>query len=608
MSSPETFDEFYAQTRDQLLLETYALTGDLAASRSAVRDAYAVAWHHWRKVSRQDEREAWVRPLAYGRAQRRHTAKWWHRDKRLDDDARATFQALSTLSSGERRVLVLGTLSGTSVDEMVRTVGRPRAEFERELRRATSTFAKARGVHPDDVPATLEDLAPLLERTRWAEAPHVRRQGAARRRTVAVVGVLLTVSALLVTGTALSRGEGADAVSLRDETVMPPVTLKPVSAETAPPADEKVLLDGTQVARLDRSLAWSDGETATDDSATKLECQPDPLSDLGGAALVRSYAGKGKKSAAARATEVVVTSDDAEQAMTTYGTVRAWFTRCDAPRVQLLTTHTLDTVGDEATLFTLRNWQSGTADLSLAVARSGDLTLATTVRSTAGKVEVDDMASLLSAAVNRACGTAAAGTCAGQPDAKAVPPLPIGDPAGLLSVVDMPPVKNAKGPWTGTNVIKPEGNPAATRCDDTKFTGKSLRNPVSRTFVFLGTPKAREFGLAQVSALTSPGGARAFVDQTRTRIRQCAEDGFGTRVTKLHESDKKSSAITAWVVEVEVSQSRTVPFMMAVMREGNTVSQVGFSPAGDMTMAREDFVAVSRRALERLSDTPGFKG
>ena len=59
MHDGDEFDEFYKSIRSSLLQQTFALTGDLSASRSAVRDAYVAAWHHWRKVSRLEDREAW---------------------------------------------------------------------------------------------------------------------------------------------------------------------------------------------------------------------------------------------------------------------------------------------------------------------------------------------------------------------------------------------------------------------------------------------------------------------------------------------------------------------------------------------------------------------
>ena len=71
--SPEGFEAFYKDVRGRLLLQSYALTGDLLAAQRAVRDAMVVAWHHWRKVSRLEEPEDYVRPLAWTRAQRRST-------------------------------------------------------------------------------------------------------------------------------------------------------------------------------------------------------------------------------------------------------------------------------------------------------------------------------------------------------------------------------------------------------------------------------------------------------------------------------------------------------------------------------------------------------
>jgi DNA-directed RNA polymerase specialized sigma24 family protein len=46
MSDAERFDAFYAASRDRMLVLAFALTGDLPASRGAVRDTYIAAWHH----------------------------------------------------------------------------------------------------------------------------------------------------------------------------------------------------------------------------------------------------------------------------------------------------------------------------------------------------------------------------------------------------------------------------------------------------------------------------------------------------------------------------------------------------------------------------------
>ena len=82
----ERYDSFYRSTRRDVLLQTFALTGDLRAAQGAVRDAYVAAWQHWRKVSRLENPLDWVRPRAWQLAQRRHTARIWHRNKGMRDD------------------------------------------------------------------------------------------------------------------------------------------------------------------------------------------------------------------------------------------------------------------------------------------------------------------------------------------------------------------------------------------------------------------------------------------------------------------------------------------------------------------------------------------
>ena len=85
MVREESFDSFYRATRRPVLHQALALTGDLPAAQSAVRDAYVGAWQHWRKVSRLEDPLDWVRPRAWQLAQRRHTARIWHRNKGLTE-------------------------------------------------------------------------------------------------------------------------------------------------------------------------------------------------------------------------------------------------------------------------------------------------------------------------------------------------------------------------------------------------------------------------------------------------------------------------------------------------------------------------------------------
>ena len=196
MRSPETFDAYYVETRTRLLHEAYALTGDAPASRAAVRDAFVVAWHRWRKVGQLEDRDGYVRPLALGRARRRHTARIWHRDKSLDPEVRSTLDALSKLTARQRELLVLNGISALSLGEVARTVGLPRADAERELQTASSQFSLHRDAPTTDIPRLLHALDGPLEDIRWPRATVIRRAGAARRRTHTVIGAGLATAAL----------------------------------------------------------------------------------------------------------------------------------------------------------------------------------------------------------------------------------------------------------------------------------------------------------------------------------------------------------------------------------------------------------------------------
>src|SRR5690606_11495721 len=107
MDSPEEFDSLYKEVRDRLLVEAYALTGDLAVSRTAVRDAFAVAWYHRIAVGRVEVQVALLLPHVWRRGPNPHTARPWHRSRILVERVAATLEALSGLSHNPRLALSL---------------------------------------------------------------------------------------------------------------------------------------------------------------------------------------------------------------------------------------------------------------------------------------------------------------------------------------------------------------------------------------------------------------------------------------------------------------------------------------------------------------------
>ena len=70
---------------------------------------------------------------------------------------------------------------------------------------------------------------------------------------------------------------------------------------------------------------------------------------------------------------------------------------------------------------------------------------------------------------------------------------------------------------------------------------------------------------------------------------------------------RASAELSVWALSFELTDRQTIPFLMAIVRDGTAVSQVGFTPVGGITMSRDDFAALSRRVLERL-DTLRARG
>jgi hypothetical protein len=257
-------------------------------------------------------------------------------------------------------------------------------------------------------------------------------------------------------------------------------------------------------------------------------------------------------------------------------------------------------VGDDALAFRLRSWGKEPTTISVAMARTGTLVVTNVVRSRGRAVSDKAAITGLAAAVNGLCGTEGAGACAGRARARTTPPIDIGTPGGLLSVVDLPPVAAVRGPWVGTDPERARNNYAATRCDRTTFAGKGISRALTRTFLFPETPNASQLGLTQTVGAMAEGKARDFVEQVRDRIRQCGRENLGTSVTELASSSSKATDLSVWSLSIELSDKQSFPFLMAIVRDGSAVSQLGFAPDRNMTMSRADFVALSRRVMERL--------
>ena len=181
-----------------------------------------------------------------------------------------------------------------------------------------------------------------------------------------------------------------------------------------------------------------------------MPCQQTRFADPAGAgALMRSFTGtaeitkkartgKGRKARTTRRTvieeratavEFVELSADDSRAQAAFETTRGWYADCLDPRVQLLSTETVEQMGDEATVLTLRTWNKTPSRITVGLARTGQLTVTTLVRSTGAPVAATLGSGRAGGRGQRHVRHARApATCAGPPGCDRATPIPSAGP------------------------------------------------------------------------------------------------------------------------------------------------------------------------------------
>ena len=350
-----------------------------------------------------------------------------------------------------------------------------------------------------------------------------------------------------------------------------------------------------------------------------LPCQQARYADPDGLdALVRRFSasaaqtggkGKGKKKQKApggpgiSAVQMTELSDSAKLAHETFLTTRDWFGGCREEGTQLLGVRTVTGVGDEATMLTLRTSGKKARAYTAAIARTGQVTTATvTTIDGSTPPDQDVQATLLAAAVNALCGSEGAGTCAAPPRSRASSVPPTGAAPGMLSELDLPPVRGTSAAWIGTEPRKALANVAATQCDVADFTGMS--NALTRTFVLPEGKLPLTFGLTETVGTLPRARAAGFVDGVERKLGRCEDKNLGTTVTRLGSRSGKAAELHAWRLEIELTDTKSATVYMGIIRSGTAVAQVGFTPVKGASLSDADFRSVLARAQVRLAQMP----
>lgn len=588
MPTAEEFDEFYVDTRRRLVLQTFALTGDLVASRGAVRDAYVAARHHWNKVGRMTDPELWVRPRAWAIAQRRHTARLWHREKSLSEDQSALFEALHKLPDVQRKTLVLTHLASVSLEDIGREIGETQKRAEHHLQAATAAVALALDCDSTTLRARLESLAPVADTVKLPRPPVIRRNGLRRRRNHAVVGSILAVLVTL----------GAGALVIPESTDPPPATQREL-------VSRKMLLSGPQVAPLAPGQTWQVTGTTDNTQGTGINtmCQTTRFADTDGLGTwVRTFVTGAPLRGLVQTVEISNSPGAAQKA---YETTLGWYAGCTVARIQLVDAYDVSGIGEQAQVLRMRIPAKQPRSFVIGIARTGSLTTSTVLEThSRAPAKARLLVDALAASVQNLCDSQVAGACVGTVATRATLPPRSGEAAGTLAIADLPVVADVTMPWVGTDPVPATVNVAATTCDEANFARAGAKAPVTRTYLIPEAKLPRRFGLTEtLGEFRTPRAAKAFVKRIVTRMKTCPDRELASTVGQSVVQTGGTSSYALWRLENQVNQDEDkVPFWMGVVRVGRYVAQVNLTPVQRYDVDQATFRALVVRARDRLHE------
>ena len=605
MQREESFDSFYQSTRRNLLLQTFALTGDLTAAQSAVKDAYVAAWHLWRKVGPLEDREGWVRARAWQLAQRRHAGRIWHRNKGIGEDDRYVLDALAKIPAVQRRVVLLYVLAEVPLDAAARELGLTQGMASRHLDAGAAALAEALAVPPEAVRVRLLQLSGAASSVTLPRAPLVRRQGQKRRQGHTIAAAMVAVAIAIGAGAVAYEPGGRQRTADGDLRMLrpQPVTERVTNVPALPTADN--MLDEDQIRRLGSSQEWEVKRTHANTAGDGINtiCQQQRYADPDGlAAIVREFEAKGK--ADRSAVQTVEISETVRQAKRGYRTTVGWYAGCRVARLQLLDAYKVDNIGAEAGVLMMRVWERPITTYSVAVARVGEV-----VTTTVGKsVGVDpppakEITQSLADSVSMLCGRTGSKNCSKRPTYEVVPPPPSGEEPAMIAVADLPPVGRIEKPWVGIDATSGTPNTAATTCDRANFGKTGALETKSRTFLIPQAKLPARFGLTETyGRFRNEQAAKKFLSGVRRSVADCEDRDLATDVTASRTYQRGGADRSVYDLRTEISEKESVRFRVGFVRIGRTVAQLTFVSAPRFDITRDRFEALVVRAGDRLRE------
>ncbi|MBG0562068.1 SigE family RNA polymerase sigma factor [Actinoplanes aureus] len=148
------FDGFYRDTSRRLMRYAYGLTGDAGEAQDLVQEAYARAWQRWRRISRYEDPEAWLRLVVNRLSTDRWRRMFVRRDRAAaepplppvappSENTVLLVTAMRTLPPAHRNALALHYLLDRSIADIAAETGASIGTVKSWLSRGRAGLATA---------------------------------------------------------------------------------------------------------------------------------------------------------------------------------------------------------------------------------------------------------------------------------------------------------------------------------------------------------------------------------------------------------------------------------------------------------------------------------
>ncbi|MGJ9411449.1 hypothetical protein ACHAAC_01965 [Aeromicrobium sp. CF4.19] len=604
MTRVDEFNSFYAATSADALRVTYALCGDRQVALEATVDAYRRAWRDWTKIRDR-------RPLAYVRTEAWKAvalSRGTHplRRRHEEDADTELLGALHDLATDDRRLVVLLTLGETDLAQASREVDVSEEEGIERVGVALDTLESGLGADLAALERRLVGLGAVTETLQMPPADQVRTAAKRGRRRNTILLVAASVLVVLGGGLVVTDGDG-----LATQASMPyreklGAERPDVILEANKIAGDN-LLTASQVADLDPEARWR--TTATDEDPANTTpyatCPPQRFADDDPSRVfLRTFEADGDDENSTRVAQAIEVSGSDEEATQAYRTTMGWYANCAHPRVQLTGSFVVKRPFGDFRIMRLRSYRDPERVFTVGFTHSGSVS-STVVHEQNGAEgpEIEDFARMLNTSVAKICRDSG-GQCSDEVTVADAAPPRTSDASAFLGIVDLPPISDVDRVWSGIEPFEPEEgrNPAATLCDDTAARGDSIEKALSRIFVI---PQAQqlpqEFGVTEtVFSMTSQKSAEDLVATVRKEVRGCEDQNLSASVGEETEIGGDDIDGSTWLVRFEVEDGEDVVYRTGIVRRGDTVAQVLFTPSGDFDISERTFDRLVTRAGERL--------